>query len=65
MRKVIYGGACSLDEFFAGPDGAVDWLHFSKDVQAIMARMWANIDTLLFGRKTWEFAVASGGEAAR
>jgi len=31
MRKVIYGGACSLDGFMAGPSGEIDWLHFSKD----------------------------------
>lgn len=59
MRKVIYGGACSLDGFLAGPDSAVDWLHFSKDVEAIMAKTWAHLDTMLLGRKTWEFMVAA------
>ncbi len=39
QRKVIYGGACSLDGFFAGKDGAIDWLHFSKDVEAIMQKV--------------------------
>jgi dihydrofolate reductase len=61
MRKVIYGGACSLDGFLAGPGGEIDWLHFSPDVQKIMATTWATADTLLFGRKTWEVAVAQGG----
>jgi hypothetical protein len=28
---VTYGGAVSLDGFFAGADGAIDWLHFSKE----------------------------------
>ena len=60
-RKVIYGGACSLDGFFAGKDGAIDWLHFSKDVEAIMRQSWASTDTILMGRKTWEFAAAAGG----
>lgn len=64
MRKVIYGGACSLDGFFAGPDGALDWLHFSKDVQEVMARSWASTDTILMGRKTWEGAAGSGGGGA-
>ena len=59
-RKVIYGGACSLDGFFADRNGAVDWLHFSKDVAAIMERSWAATDTILMGRKTWEFAQAAG-----
>lgn len=61
MRKVIYGGACSLDGFLAGPDGALDWLHFSKDVQEVMAKTWASTDTILMGRKTWEGAAGSGG----
>ena len=61
MRKVIYGGACSLDGFLAGTDGALDWLHFSKDVEAVIKQSWANTDTLLFGRKTWSGAAGSGG----
>ena len=60
-RKVIYGGACSLDGFLTDRNGAVDWLHFSKDVQQIMAKTWATVDTILFGRKTLEFAAAQGG----
>jgi len=63
MRKVIYGGACSLDGFVADATGQVDWLHFSKDVQAVMARSWATADTVLFGRKTWQVAQAMGGGA--
>jgi len=61
MRKVTYGGACSLDGFLTGPGEAMDWLHFSPDVQRIMAEYWKRIDTILMGRKTWEFAAASGG----
>ena len=61
QRKVIYGGACSLDGFFAGKDGAMDWLHFSKDVADVMRQSWATTDTILMGRKTWEFAAAAGG----
>lgn len=61
MRKVIYGGACSLDGYLADRHGAVDWLHHSKDVQEIMAKSWATVDTILFGRKTFEFAAKMGG----
>ena len=61
MRKVIYGGACSLDGFVTDRDGRVDWLHFSKDAEAIMARSWAGTDTILLGRKTWEAASKHGG----
>jgi dihydrofolate reductase len=58
MRTVTYGAACSLDGFIAGHDGALDWLHFSRDVQDVMAAYWATVDTILMGRKTWEFAAA-------
>jgi dihydrofolate reductase len=60
VRKVTYGGACSLDGFITGPDGALDWLHFSRDVHDVMAAYWATIDTVLIGRKTWEVAARSG-----
>ena len=61
MRTVTYGAACSLDGFITAPDGAMDWLHFSPDVQAVMGDYWKTVDTMLMGRKTWEFAVAQGG----
>jgi dihydrofolate reductase len=60
MRKVTYGAACSLDGFIAGPNGEIDWLHFSNDVQAVMADYWSRIDVVLMGRKTWEVANAMG-----
>ena len=63
MRKVIYGGACSLDGFVVGPGGALDWLHFSRDVREVIARSWAAADTVLFGRKTWEASTGSAGGA--
>ncbi|HUF28763.1 MAG TPA: dihydrofolate reductase family protein [Gemmatimonadaceae bacterium] len=64
MRTVTYGGACSLDGFIAGPDGAIDWLHFSPDVQHIMTEYWKGVDAIVMGRKTWEFAAAAGAGAA-
>ena len=60
MRTVTYGAACSLDGFIAAADGSMDWLHFSRDATDVMAEYWATIDTLLWGRKTWEFG---GGPA--
>ncbi|SLJ91973.1 RibD C-terminal domain-containing protein [Arthrobacter sp. P2b] len=65
MRTVTYGAACSLDGYIAGSGGAIDWLHFSRDVEDIMAEYWTTVDAILMGRKTWEFAAAQGmgGEA--
>ncbi len=56
MRIVTYGAACSLDGFIAAGDGALDWLHFSRDVEKAMDRYWSGIDAVLMGRKTWEFS---------
>jgi dihydrofolate reductase len=58
MRTITYGGAVSLDGFLAGADGSIDWLHFSKDVQEVMTDYWKEIDTLLWGRKTYDFSVS-------
>jgi dihydrofolate reductase len=63
MRKVIYGGACSLDGFFTDRDGSVDWLIYGKAVEEIMRQSWATTDTMLLGRKTWEWASKQPGPA--
>ena len=64
MRKVIYGGASSLDGFFTDRDGSVDWLIFGKKVEEIMRQSWATVDTILLGRKTWEWARSQPGPDA-
>jgi dihydrofolate reductase len=56
MRKVTFGGANSLDNFFARKDHAVDWLKWSDEAGAVMAGYWKTIDTVLMGRKTYEIA---------
>jgi dihydrofolate reductase len=61
MRKVIWGAAVSLDLYLAGPGEALDWLKWSDDAAAISAASWQGVDTLLMGRKTYQFAVRSGG----
>jgi dihydrofolate reductase len=60
MRTITYGAAVSLDGYIARKDHAVDWLAWSEDVGAIMTEYWGGVDTILMGRKTYDFAVASG-----
>ena len=61
MRKVIFGGANSLDNYIARKDDSVDWLLWSKEVTPIMKEMWKTIDTVVMGRKTYEVAQRMGG----
>lgn len=59
-RKVTFGGAVSLDGYFAGPGEAIDWLRWSDDAAAVSAASWKGVDTMLLGRRTFEFAMRSG-----
>lgn len=61
MRTVTYGAACTLDGFIAGSGGELDWLQYSPDVNQIMRDYWKTVDTMLMGRKTWDFAVSQSG----
>lgn len=56
MRKVTFGGANSLDNYFARKDHSVDWLMWSDEAASIMKDYWQHIDTMLMGRKTYEVA---------
>ena len=60
MRKIVFLGANSLDNYLARPDDAVDWLMWGDEVAAVMKDFWKTIDTVLMGRKTYEVAARSG-----
>ena len=52
MRKVIFGGANSLDNYFARNDGGVGWLIWSNEAMELMKDFWPRFDTIVMGRKT-------------
>jgi dihydrofolate reductase len=54
MRRLRYGVAMSLDGFIAGPNGEYDWI--VSDPSIDFAAIWAQFDTLLMGRRTYEVA---------
>jgi dihydrofolate reductase len=62
MRKIRYAVAMSLDGYIAGPNGEADWIVTDPEVN--FAELWAQFDTLLMGRRTYEAAVPRLGEAA-
>ena len=61
MRKVRFAVAVSLDNYLAGPGEAMDWLRWTDDAAAINAEAFDGVDTMLLGRKTWQFAQRMGG----
>lgn len=54
MRKVTFGGASSLDSYFARKDDSVDWLMWSPEAGEVMRDYWKTIDTVVMGRRTYE-----------
>ncbi len=52
MRRIRYHVACSLDGYIAGPNGEFDWIPEDPDID--FAALFAEFDTLLMGRKTYE-----------
>jgi len=52
MRKIILNLAVSLDGFIEGPDGEFDWCFTDQDYG--MTGFLKNIDTIFFGRKSYE-----------
>jgi dihydrofolate reductase len=62
MRRVQYGVAASLDGFIAGSNGEADWIEFDPEIN--FSAIWAQFDTLLMGRRTYEAAIRRLGRAA-
>lgn len=61
MRRVIYGGAMSLDGYIAGPNGEHDWIVMDPDMD--FEEGMRRFDTYLIGRKTFDImrGMGSGG----
>jgi dihydrofolate reductase len=52
----------TLDGHIAGPNEEYDWI--GTDAEVDFAAFWSQFDTLLVGRRTFELAVRTRGEAA-
>jgi dihydrofolate reductase len=58
MRRVRYQVACSLDGFIAGPDDDFGWI--TPEPSFDFDALYAQFDTLLMGRRTYEIVRAAG-----
>jgi dihydrofolate reductase len=57
-RKIIVYVATSADGYIARPDGDVEWLNRRPSkVDYGMRAFYSTIDTILFGRKTYDWAL--------
>ncbi len=54
MRKVIVANLVSLDGFFAGPNGEIDWHIVDEEFNEYAIELLSTVDALLFGRVTYE-----------
>ncbi|QEC44282.1 dihydrofolate reductase family protein [Pseudobacter ginsenosidimutans] len=58
MRSIIVCNWLSLDGFIAGPKGETDWFSWSDEIAVFYKQIHSTVDTILFGRKTYEIMAA-------
>lgn len=61
MRRVRYNVAASVDGYIAGPDGEFDWIPADPTVD--FAALFAKVDTVLLGRRSYDVALQGGAAA--
>ena len=58
MRRIRYQVAMSLDGYIAGPKGEFDWIIPDPDID--FSALFAQFDTFLIGRRTFEMMAREG-----
>jgi dihydrofolate reductase len=58
MRRVRYAVAASLDGYIAGPNGEADWIIMDPEID--FSAVFNEFDTILLGRRTFEFMGSAG-----
>lgn len=61
MRRLRYNVAASLDGFIAGPNGEYDWIVADPTID--FAALFAEFDTFVMGRRTYEAILAQGAQS--
>ena len=57
MRRLRYSVAATLDGFIADADGGYDWIIMDEAID--FAAIFAEFDTFVMGRKTWDVSAAT------
>lgn len=58
MRKIIVSNNVTLDGFFEGPNHEIDWFMFDKEAFDDSVALLNSVDTILFGRTTYQMMAA-------
>ncbi len=56
-RKIVVYIAASVDGYIARPDGDVEWLNRRPRIDYGMRQFYRTIDTILMGRKTYDWGI--------
>ncbi len=54
MRRVLFFMMITVDGYFAGPDGDIDWHNVDGEFNDFAIAQLNEVDTLLFGRETYQ-----------
>jgi dihydrofolate reductase len=54
MRKVVTDHLLSLDGYFGGPDGEIDWFGFDEESMEWSRKIMGAADSIVMGRRTFE-----------
>jgi dihydrofolate reductase len=54
MRKIILFNLITLDGFFAGPNGEIDWHNVDEEFNDFAIEQLSSADGLIFGRVTYQ-----------
>ncbi len=64
MRRILVSNLVSLDGFYEGPNDEIDFFVVDQEFFDYAAAMLNSVDTILFGRKTYEMMAAHWPTAA-
>ena len=54
MRKIIVFNLVTVDGFFAGPNGEIDWHNYDTETGAYSMEQMRSLGALIFGRTTYD-----------
>lgn len=58
MRKIIYSMNMTLDGYYAGPNGELDWVIADDELHDFSTELLSEVEAICFGRVTYELLAA-------